>query len=62
MAVGPLDVLKVVPLDLHLRHVVVRAQVHAANAGNVDLVQDRIIDLDRKLLVAVLNGQLNAGL
>ena len=62
MTVGALDVLKVKPFNVHLGVVVVLAQVHSANAGNVDLVQDRIVGLDRKLFVAVLNGQLNAGL
>jgi hypothetical protein len=51
MPVGALDVLKVIPLNFHLGVVVVRAQVHAANAGDVDLVQDRVVGLDRKLFV-----------
>ena len=60
--IGAFDVLKVEPLNLHLREVVVGLEVHALDAGDVDFVEDGVVGFDGKFFLAVLDGQLDAGL
>ena len=59
MPVCAIDVLEVIPLDLHAGLVVVLTQVQVLDPCDVDLVEDRMVYLHGKLFFTRLCSNLN---